>query len=253
MIVNPVYCRCYLIQDNKSINIINCKKCKHEINLNDFNYYCSNCNSTFCKCCYYYHRVIFENNIIIFDGNFENNKKEGYGITYKKNNEIKYSGIWVNGNLNLLNNIPHFSNFKRTIFDGNTLCHICHKVLDTTDEGINCNKCNLSICDKCIIKINNNLILANIHHGHSLTIIKYSKNIKCTICNREKNNIFFICPTCNEDRNKKKLFCCFECFKEGHVPREQIIHNQLLLPQRNHSRQQIDLCSSAIMTECIIY
>ena len=113
----PTYCRCYLGNDSL-IKSVNCHKCKKLLNLDNWTYYCSNCNSNFCNECYKYHRVIFKDNILVFDGNFSEKNIElrhGPGIVYKLNNEINYKGDWINGIFPLLNDIPHDHPFRRNL------------------------------------------------------------------------------------------------------------------------------------------
>ena len=93
--VYPVYCQCFL--NDKKFEQVKCKKCNVVLNLTEWTHYCSNCNSNFCRNCHKSHKVIFHNNILIYDGFFENNRKQGFGITYKINNAINYSGNWENG------------------------------------------------------------------------------------------------------------------------------------------------------------
>ena len=119
------------MDNDNNLQIVNCNKCNRELNLNDWTYYCSNCNSIFCRGCYQFHQVIFENNLLIYDGSIDgNNLKNGYGITYKKNNEINYSGIWDNGAFKLLRNINHFSDHSliRNYFNEDIQCDICYKI-----------------------------------------------------------------------------------------------------------------------------
>ena len=66
-IVYPVQCKLFF-EDNNNEQIVKCKKCKIDLNLDDWNYYCSNCNSVFCNNCYVFHKIIFQNNILKFDG-----------------------------------------------------------------------------------------------------------------------------------------------------------------------------------------
>lgn len=150
--VYPVYCRCFL--NNENIEQVNCKKCNALLNLDEWTYYCSNCNSNFCINCYRSHKVIFNNNILIYDGFFENNRKQGFGITYKINNAINYSGNWENGIFKLMKDFLHSHPLIRNYFNDNIKCDKCLKMCDSSDTGLSCRRCNLNICDRCIIKIN---------------------------------------------------------------------------------------------------
>ena len=186
--VYPVHCRCFL--DDKNIKKINCKKCNIELNLEEWTYYCSNCNSNFCQNCYRSHKVKFQNNIMIYDGYFENNLKHGFGITYKLNNEINYSGNWENGVFNLINDIPHFHPFIRRNFNETVQCDICLKLSNSFDTGLTCRPCNLNICDKCIIKINLK-ISENQNFFNNTKISKIQNSRKCYGCKKYSNYIFF--------------------------------------------------------------
>ena len=215
--VFPVYCRCYLDNDN-NLQIVNCNKCNRELNLNDWTYYCSNCNSIFCRGCYQFHQVIFENNILIYDGSIDgNNLKNGYGITYKKNNEINYSGNWDNGAFKLLRNINHFSDYSliRNYFNEDIQCDICYKICDSYDSGLSCRKNNLDICDTCIIKINSRLFKP-LFNGYYVNIIRFSDFKKCDYCNIKKRFIFFRIRKNNSNSKAYNLLCfnCFEVIKE---------------------------------------
>ena len=139
---------------------------------------------------------------MIFDGFFENNMKNGFGITYKNNNELKYSGKWVNNQFELLNEIPHSHHFSRNDFNDRIYCDYC----DSDDSGVSCRECNIDICDKCIIEINKKLLRIN----KNLSIEKYSNFIKCNLCELRKKGIFF------KKNNIIILFSlkyCYECFK----------------------------------------
>ena len=105
--VYPALCRCYL-DNTGDIKFDKCKKCNARLELSKWTYYCSNCNSNFCIYCYRSHKVIFENNILIFDGNFNNTRKNGFGITYKNNNDINYDGNWLDGKFPLMKNIEKY-------------------------------------------------------------------------------------------------------------------------------------------------
>ena len=202
--VAPVECICFL-EDN---NNIKCKKCDSDLNINNWNYYCSNCNSIFCNQCYNYHKVVFENNILIFDGFFENDMKNGFGITYKKNNELKYSGNWVNNQFKLLRDISHSHNFTRNDFNERINCDYCHKKCDSNDSGLSCRRCDLDICDKCITEINKKVLENNSLINRDCKIEKFSNFKRCCRCNLRKKSVFF----------KVGIFffidyyCC-ECFK----------------------------------------
>ena len=206
--VYPVKCRCFLNNDNEA-QTVNCNKCNTQLNLADWTYYCSNCNSNFCNICYRSHKVIFQNNILIFDGNFVNNIKNGFGITYKENNEINYSGNWENGIFKLMKNINHGSHpLIRNSFNENIQCDICYKLCDSYDCGLSCSQSNLNICDNCIIKINTKLIKP-IFNVYEVIIKRKPKEYKCDYCKKNLLGIFFIFKI------KNKIFknCCLECFE----------------------------------------
>jgi hypothetical protein len=121
----PSYCR-FFLEESKPFK---CQKCNAKI-LNEWIYYCSNCNSKFCDNCHEFHKVIFDKNILIFDGNFANKYnfiKNGFGITFKRNNELNYKGYWKNGKFNLIKNIVHEHEFRRRKLD-NLQCKICKKM-----------------------------------------------------------------------------------------------------------------------------
>ena len=109
-----------------------CKRCGiilvNIMNYYYYYYYCSNCNSNFCVNCYIFHKVIFDNSILIFDGNFNNeNIKIGGGITFKRNNELNYKGYWINGYFNLIRNILHEHGLQRKILS-DLQCKVCKKI-----------------------------------------------------------------------------------------------------------------------------
>ena len=84
--VFPVLCKCFLYDENKNVSTIKCKKCNVKSDLEDQTYdayYCSICNSNsnFCNKCYSCHKVLFQDNVLIFDGYFQDNRKHGFGIT----------------------------------------------------------------------------------------------------------------------------------------------------------------------------
>ena len=75
---------------------------------------------------------------MILGGFFENNMKNGFGITYKNNNELKYSGKWVNNQFELLNDILHSHRFSRNDFNDRIYYDHCKKACDSDDSGISC-------------------------------------------------------------------------------------------------------------------
>ena len=127
---------------------------------------------------------------MIYDGYFENNLKHGFGITYKLNNEINYSGNWENGVFNLINDIPHFHPFIRRTFNETVQCDICLNLSNSFDTGLTCRRCNLNICDKCIIKINLK-ISENQNFFNNTKISKIQNSRKCYGCKKYGNYIFF--------------------------------------------------------------
>lgn len=181
----PSYCRFFIKIDNCS----KCQKCKKLIS-KEWSYYCSNCNSQFCDNCYKYHKVIFDKNILIFDGNFadkENNFiKHGLGITFKRNNELNYKGHWINGEFDLIKNINHEHEFIRGILD-DLQCKICKKMCNCYDPGIYCSRCKIYICDKCIIKLNE--ILSSLIN---CSIKNSSNEFICNFCFKKKQEFIFI-------------------------------------------------------------
>ena len=110
----------------------------------------------FCRKCYSYHKVIFKDNILDFEGYFsKNGKKNGLGITYKLNNEINFIANWENDKYDLINTIPHsHNNIYREDYHLDYICDVCSKECGFYDTGMNCEECGLNICDLCIIKIN---------------------------------------------------------------------------------------------------
>lgn len=227
----PVLCKCFVYDEN--IRTINCKKCNVVINSGDQTYdayYCSNCNSNFCNICYRSHKVLFQNNVLIFDGFFEHNRKNGFGISYKLNNDINFTGNWENGEFKLIKIIPHSHQLLKNSFDDGTQCDICLKLCDIYDYGISCSTCNFHICDKCIIKINSKLVNSSQIHNHDLQIEKHSTS-HCKFCNLKNNKVYFTCNICNNcsscNRNisvfcvirhsllskpNSPFDCCLHCF-----------------------------------------
>lgn len=154
--VYPAYCRCFLNDNN--IEQVNCKKCNIALNLKEWTYYCSNCNSNFCCFCYSSHNVIFYNNILVYDGFFGNNRKQGFGITYKMNDAIKYSGNLENDIFKFMKDFSHSHPLIRNIFNDNIRCDVCLKMCDSSDTGSSCRRCNLNICDRCIVDVNSKFV-----------------------------------------------------------------------------------------------
>ena len=216
--IYPAECKC-LLGDIQLYYY--CKICEIELDAKNFNYYCSNCNSNFCKQCYIYHKVIFKDNILIFDGYFsKTGEKYGFGITYKKNNEKNYEGYWTNNKFELIDTIPHphkdvyRDDYKKIEY----ICDICLKKCDTYDTGMFCPKCNLNICDLCVIEINKKTLKRK-DHEHNLNIAKFNEKKYCSVCNKYKKGILFICPYCNREKgflekifSENDYYCCLECF-----------------------------------------
>ena len=214
----PTKCRCFI--GLEKMTHINCS-CGIKLKLEEWNYYCSFCNSLFCDKCYGEHKVIFENNILVFDGNFSENCR--FGSVYKKNNELSYSGTWINGINNLIEKIPHLErhsrSYKKINFNEETFCDICARKCDLYDEGYNCSECKLNICINCVIEINERKVKIE-KHEHNLNIIKYSEGKKCSVCEKSKNGIMFFCSVCNTEEGLLKVisfiwdfFCCLDCFR----------------------------------------
>ena len=231
--VYPVYCRCYLNDKEK----VRCNKCYTELNLNKWTFYCSNCNSNFCNYCYSSHKIIFNNNIMIFDGYFSNNRKEGFGLTYKINNELNYKSLWINGINELIRDIPHSHQFTRNNFNEDIQCDICLKLCDSAETGISCRQCDFDICDKCIIFINKIFFKYNYINFNNISIEKFPNYSKCDYCRREKKKVFFVVNKTIEilkklyifsfnfiykDSNKYCLSCLKTCGKNK--MKESIIH-----------------------------
>ena len=152
--------------------------------------------------------MIFENDILIFDGFFENNIKNGFGITYKNNNKINFSGNWENGLFKLMKDIPHSHPMIRNNFNEDTQCDICYNLCDHFDTGISCNQCNLDICDNCIIKINRKLLE---FPNCVIKIIRFTDDNyhKCDYCKEQKRYTFFTLRRINE---RTIYYRCRHCF-----------------------------------------
>ena len=217
--MKPILCKCYL--ENENNQNLQCKYCSINLNSHNMNYYCSNCNSNFCENCKDNHLIIFENNIIIYDGKVRNNLRNGYGISYKNDNSIEYDGEWVNNNFSLIKKLPHIHLKQKFIFfihsqnydlnwnnlNNNIICNICNKECTSYDKGYSCRECDIDICEECVIKINKTKIMTE--HKHNLEIIKSSLINKCNECNYRfnQNIVFFSCHSCYYD-------CCQFCFKK---------------------------------------
>ena len=156
---------------------------------------------------------------MIYDGNFALGKKQGNGILYKRNNEENYRGYWINGIFDLIKDIPHkHTNYYHNEFENDCKCDICLKTCNKYDTGIFCYDCNMCICELCIIEINKKT-LKRTDHEHQLSIAKFENQIDCSICEKKKNNIIFICDICNKEKNllekffgDKEYYCCAQCF-----------------------------------------
>ena len=226
--VFPVLCKCFLYDENENVSTIKCKKCNVDIKLENQTYdayYCSICNSNFCIKCYSCHKVLFQDNVLIFDGYFQDNRKHGFGVSYKKNNDINFSGNWENGEFKLINEIPHSHLFKRKSFNNNIQCDICLKLCDIYDTGISCSSCNFNICDKCLIEINSKLVNSSKIHPHILEFEKASTSSSdniCNICNFPIQKLHFVCKICNKNtmtstsrstqtEEQSSFKCCFRC------------------------------------------
>ena len=215
-IITPSLCKCFF---GEKI-LFNCKLCNSELNPENFNYYCSNCNSNFCSKCYPFHRVIFKENILTYDGHFsKDGEKNGFGITFKKNNEKNYEGYWTYNKFELIKTIPHsHKEVFREEFNKEYICDICSKNCDIYDTGMFCTKCDLKICDLCVIEINRKTLKRK-DHPHELNIAKFNIQKLCSVCKKNKKVILFICPDCNRVKGffigffaEKDYYCCVECF-----------------------------------------
>ena len=225
--VYPTLVRCY-IGDGKTKEVF-CKgeNCMEKLLLSERTYYCSNCNSNFCKNCYMFHKIIFKDDILIFDGNFSKinkDKQNGYGHCYKQNNELNYSGRWSNGEFNLIKTIPHEDGFIQSHLINGRICDYCNKKCSHYDTGIYCNNCQIDICDNCLIEINKKLNSGQMHN-HELYIEKYKNKKKCTNCKQLKD-LLFECKECNKKTSFLVFFInepenpfsfCIDCFKEKSV------------------------------------
>ena len=213
--VSSSKCLCFF---PKSIKNIKCQICEVFLELTEYNYYCSNCNSFFCLNCYRSHNIIFEENTLIYDGNFISGEKNGYGIVYKRNNEENYRGYWINGKYDLIKDIPHeHKNYYHKEFEKDCKCDICLKTCNKYDTGIFCYDCNMNICEMCVIEINKKT-LKRADHECQLSIMKFETEKYCSVCEKKKNNIFFICNICNKKKHfiftflDKEYYCCVRCF-----------------------------------------
>lgn len=203
--VLPVYCRCFL--SHNSTQFVDCKKCNCELRLSDWTYYCSNCNSNFCRECYRFHKVLFKNNILVFDGYFKGDLKQGLGVTYKVNNEINFIAVWENGIFPLMKNIEHNHSFNRRFFNFGTKCNICCEFIEPF-SGSSCWNCALYICDQCIMAINK-ILIKSIFNDYNVTVKKYKEQEKCNYCKEKKSDVFF--DIIKKD-NKIIILSCLACF-----------------------------------------
>ena len=218
---SPKRCLCVL-EDDLEKNIF-CLYCRSHLDKNKFNYYCSNCNSSFCNKCQKIHKCLFCNDILVFDGYINLlGEKEKNGIVYKRNNEINYEGYWINNKYKFIDDIPHSHSkyYKHGEFHYICECDICLKKCNIFDTGILCSECHLVICEPCVIEINRKGLKKkkNSDHIHNLSIEKYSKKKNCSLCKKDITGIFFSCKECNWDKNPiysffySDYYCCLECF-----------------------------------------
>ena len=215
----PSKCKCFLGPSKKTESY--CTYCGENLILSDWNYYCSICNSIFCNSHYMEHKSIFENNVLIFDGRFKNRKKNGYGITFKKNNEIDFKGEWKDNYFKLIHDIPHFhTNIDEKKSNNSSHCDICLKYCDSQYDNYQiCKECDLIICIDCKIEINSKTLKRK-DHEHELSIAKYKEENECLSCNKKYIGIFFVCSECNNNEGlfgnlKAYIFgyyCCLKCF-----------------------------------------
>ena len=217
--VLPVKCRCFIGSEKTTESKCLCGK---KLKLENWNYYCSFCDGFFCDECYSEHRVLFKNNISIFDGNVSGNCY--FGNCYKRNNEFNYSGTWENNINEELAEIPHLkshkNSYKKINFNDEAFCDICSRKCNLYDEGYSCSKCGMNICINCVIDINIRHLKTE-KHEHKLNIDKCTKETECTICEKTKKGIFFFCSICNSDQGIwktyvqgiKEFYCCLQCFK----------------------------------------
>ena len=217
--VLPVKCRCFIGSEKTTES--KCL-CGIKLKLENWNYYCSFCDTLFCDECYGEHKVVFEDNIILFDGNFVD---DGYfGNCYKRNNELNYSITWGKYINRETAKIPHLMSHKNSYqkinFIKEAFCDICARKCDKYDEGYRCLECKMNICINCVIEINARHIKTE-KHQDKLNIDKSVEKIECSICKKSKIGIYFFCPKCNEDKGYWRnfwdgfhpFFCCLECFK----------------------------------------
>jgi hypothetical protein len=216
--------RCLCLFGNEMEKKIFCLYCLKDLDKNNFNYYCSNCNSCFCRKCQRNHKCLFYNDILVFDGHFnKKGEKEYNGIVYKRNNEINFEGYWINNKYKFIDDIPHSHSkyYEHGEFDTNCVCDICLKKCNIFDTGISCSKCNLVICELCVIEINKKGLKKkkNSDHVHNLSIEKYNEKKKCSECEKNQTGIFFICEECNWDKNivqyifYSDYYCCLDCYR----------------------------------------
>ena len=217
--VLPVKCRCFIGSEKTTESKCLCGK---KLKLENWNYYCSFCDTLFCDECYSEHKVIFEDNILIFDGNFL--KDCWFGNCYKRNNELNYSGTWKKDINEEIAEIPHLlshkDSYKKINFRKEAFCDICARKCDLFDEGYSCPKCGINICINCVIEINTRHVKTD-KHQHKLSIDKYTEGTKCSVCEQKKTGIFFFCSICNKEQGWfdsifnyiPKFYCCLRCFK----------------------------------------
>jgi len=92
------------------------------------------------------HGEIFnDDNLLIFSGEWLNNMKNGYGISYEDNEVIK-EGYWIN---------DKYSHEKTNVSDDD-LCNVCY-LNDKTHAFLPCG--HLCICDKCIVKYDSKICI----------------------------------------------------------------------------------------------
>ena len=92
------------------------------------------------------HGEIFnDDNLLIFSGEWLNNMKNGYGISYEDNEVIK-EGYWIN---------DKYSHEKTNVSDDD-LCNVCY-LNEKTHAFLPCG--HLCICDKCIVKYDSKICI----------------------------------------------------------------------------------------------
>ena len=161
----------------------------------------------------------------IYEGEFNNDKREGYGkYTYKNGNY--YIGEWLNDKkngkgivYNKKNCILYRGNYKDDIREKsefphehplnykevlNENCKLCSEKTSGQD-GYKCEECSIVLCPICAGKVLYEEKNKSIH-GHDLAL-KYRENWKCDGCKKMKRGkASFYCKSCKFDACEKCYF-----------------------------------------------